>query len=361
MTIAKGCFIKEIRDNQNIDGLFLIKEMTRAETRTGNPYLMLTVVDQTGEIAGRIWEDADRYVQTFTPGQVVQVNGLAQAYRGTLQLKINSIKAVDEAEVDRSFFLPQAPGDTDARAEEVLQLIKTIKDKYLKKLLLSFFGDNEFLAVFKKAPAAKQMHHAYGGGLLEHTLAVARLADHISRLYPNIDRSLLLTGAILHDLGKIKEYGFASYPFDYTDQGRLMGHAVIAIEMIQEKIRAIREFPEQLAFTLKHLILSHHGRHEFGASVVPMMIEAFVLHFIDDLDAKINTISKLNDKATTPGYQWTDYQRYLERFLYVPGLDVAGQDENGIDPQADAGRTKLNETTEDRQRLLPGAGCNPTK
>lgn len=362
MTIAKGCLIKEIKDNQNIDGLFLIKELTRAETRTGNPYLMLTITDQTGEIGGRIWEDADRYAQTFRLGQVVQVNGLAQAYRGTLQLKVNSIKAVPEAEVDSSLFQPQAPGDANARVAELEQLIKSIKDKHLKKLVQAFFGDDEFLAVFRKAPAAKQMHHAYGGGLLEHTLAVARLADQVASLYPAVDRSLLLAGAILHDLGKIREFGFLSYPFDYTDQGRLMGHAVIAIEMLHDKIRTIKDFPEQRAVTLKHLILSHHGRHEFGAPVVPMMLEAFILHFIDDLDAKLNTITRLNAKANTPGYQWTDYQRTLERFLYVPGLAEQAEYSPGHDQQPDStGKTKQNQVADDRQRLLFSSTGNPTE
>ena len=355
MILTKSCFIKNIKDSQALEDLFLIKEMTRAETRAGKPYIKLVVMDSTGEISGNIWEEADRYNEEFKPGQVIRLNGQAQAYRGILQLKINRIQAVAESEVDRSLFLPTAPVAPDAMTEELLRLIMGIKDKRLKKLVLAFFTDLKFVELFKNAPAAKQMHHAYHGGLLEHTLAVANLANLVAGLYPVVDHSLLMAGAILHDLGKIKEYSFNSYPFDYTDDGRLMGHAVMAVEMIQEKIATIQQFPGQRATSLKHLILSHHGRHEFGAPVVPMMLEAFILHFVDDLDAKINTITKISEKAGVPGYQWTEYQRALERFLYVAGPDNQTE---AAEPEIHTdGTTKARQSQDDvRQRLLFDSG-----
>lgn len=319
MKLAKGDLIKNIRDGQHVDGLFLVKEMSRAETRTGSPYLVLTVMDETGELGGRVWDNADMLMPECPPGGIVSLAGQAQAYRNILQLKINRIKAVPEAEVDMSLFVPSAPGDIDAMAAELEQLAKSVTDPDLKELVLAFLRDKQFFEKFCKAPAAKTMHHAYLGGLLEHTLAVARLADMTTRLYPSIDRSLLIAGAILHDIGKITEFSFDTHPFNYSDSGRLVGHMVLGVEMIQTKINTLDEFPEEIGIKVKHCILSHHGRHEFGSPALPMMLEAFILNFLDDLDAKINYVNRLGSQALEPGYQWTEYQRTLERFLFVKG------------------------------------------
>jgi 3'-5' exoribonuclease len=225
-------------------------------------------------------------------------------------------------------------------AKELVKLAGSVENPFLKELLLSLFGERKLMAAMKKAPAAKAMHHAYVGGLLEHTLAVARLADSICTLYPSLDRSLLLAGALLHDLGKLKEFSFDSFPFEYSDRGRLVGHMVLGIEMIQEKINGISGFPEELGDRLKHLILSHHGRHEFGSPSLPMMQEAFALNFLDDLDAKINYLDRLAGQVKGEGYQWTEFQRNLERFLFVKGHrgddGPASLDQgqaNGVDPR----------------------------
>lgn len=319
MKPAKGDLIKNIRDGQHVEGLFLVKEMNRAETRTGNPYLVLTVMDETGEMSGRVWENADMLMTECPTGGIVSLTGQAQAYRDILQLKINRIRAVPKTEVDMSLFVPSTPGDIDAMATELKQLAKSVTDPDLKELILAFLNDKQFFEKFCTAPAAKSMHHAYLGGLLEHTLAVTRLADMTTRLYPSIDRSLLIAGAILHDIGKVNEFSYALYPFDYSDEGRLVGHLVLGSDLVQEKISGLKEFPEKLGTRLKHLILSHHGRYEFGSPALPMMLEAFILNFLDDLDAKINYVNRLGNQALDPGYQWTEYQRTLERFLFVKG------------------------------------------
>lgn len=267
------------------------------------------------------------------------VSGQAQAYKGVVQLRIDNLKRVDESEVDFSQFVPSTTGDVKLMAKEVMKIAGSLENPFLKELLLSIFGQRSLMADFQKAPAAKAMHHAYIGGLLEHTLAVARLAEQACSLYPSLDRSLLLAGALLHDIGKLTEFDFASFPFDYSDKGRLVGHMVLGIEMIQEKIDAISGFPEELATQLKHLILSHHGRHEFGSPALPMMAEAFVLNFIDDLDAKMNYMDRLSQKVDGEGYQWSEYQRNLERFLFVKGHsaddnDPVEQEQNdGVDPR----------------------------
>ena len=326
----------------------MVKEMSRSETRTGKPYLMLTLIDSSGEIAGRVWENADQLMAECAPGSVVRVAGQAQAYKGVLQLKINTIQAIPSESVDISQFLPAVSGDVKAMAAELLKVVKSVEEPHLRELLLAIFKDKKFKARFNKAPAAKAMHHAYVGGLLEHTLAVSRLADVVCGLYPSIDRDLLLAGALLHDIGKVEEFSFAVLPFDYSDQGRLVGHMVIGIEMIQAKIEKISGFPPELATRLKHLVLSHHGRYEFGSPSLPMMLEAFVLNFLDDLDAKVNYINRLGSKTQESGYQWTDYQRTLERFLYVLGHPPH---ENNLDAMASGEQDKL---IDPRQRFLWG-------
>ena len=330
---TKGICIKEIGENASVDGLFLVKSMNRAETRTGSPYLSLTVMDATGEMAGRVWENADQLITACPAGGVVRLSGQAQSFKNVLQLKINNLTAIPAEDVDLSEFLPSTTGDINSMTVELRKIAKSIDNPFLRELLLAFFQNRSFMEEFKKAPAAKNMHHAYLGGLLEHTLAVARLAESTSQLYPTIDHSLLIAGAMLHDIGKVEEFSVTSHPFDYTNSGRLMGHLVLGVEMIQKRIDTIPHFPEELAVRVKHLILSHHGRHEFGSPAVPMMLEAFVLNFLDDLDSKINYVNRLSDQAQQEGYQWTDYQRVMERFLYVQNSPA--QPPAGIAPATD--------------------------
>ncbi len=312
--------VNDIEDGQQIsEEIFLLKELSRAETRAGKPYLTLKLMDKTGEITGRIWDDADRWEKKCTPGGLVSIYAKAQSYKGNLQLIISAVDSIAMEETDLSDFIPSTSCDIDEMAEELSRLAKSVSNPFIKKLLLKFVNDASFFEAFKKAPAAKSMHHAYLGGLLEHTLHVCRLANMVSGLYPSIDRSLLLAGAMLHDIGKVEELTATSGLFDYSDQGRLMGHMILGVEMVQERIKKIKDFPEDLSVRIKHLILSHHGRHDFGAPTLPMLHEAFVLNFLDDLDAKINYVERLSDKAPEDGYQWSEYQRNLERFLFLTG------------------------------------------
>jgi 3'-5' exoribonuclease len=341
MSQDKNCSIKDIQENQQLDGVFLIKEMSRAETRTGNPYLSLVLMDRSGEIGGRVWEDADRWQSECTVGRVARVTGLAQSFKGVLQLKITGVHAVPPEEADPARFVPAAPGDPKAMVAEILKIAREVENPFLRELLLAFFQDRGFLTSFKKAPAGKSMHHAYVGGLLEHSLCVARLAARVADLYPAADRSLLLAGALLHDVGKVEEFSLTAYPFDYSDSGRLVGHHVLGVEMVQARLARISGFPPELAVRLKHLILSHHGRHEFGSPAVPMMLEAFILNFLDDLDAKINYIERLGKQTTEPDYQWTDYQRNLERFLYVRGQARDSAAAAPLEPELDSRQQAL--------------------
>jgi len=338
MTANKHLQIKEITDGQAVRDLFLVREITLGETKTGKPYLSLVLLDATGEISGRVWEKAEQLMGECPVGAIVSVTAQAQAYKGVLQLRIDNLRRIPDSKVDLGLFIPSTQGNIPLMARELVKLADSVKNPFLKDLLLALFEEHRLMQSFKKAPAAKIMHHAYIGGLLEHTLAVARLADSISALYPSLDRSLLIAGALLHDLGKLKEFNFESFPFDYSDRGRLVGHMVLGIEMIQEKINGISGFPEELADRLKHLILSHHGRHEFGSPSLPMMQEAFALNFLDDLDAKINYLDRLAGQVKGEGYQWTEFQRNLERFLFVRGhasneAEPAAKEDSATDDQ----------------------------
>jgi len=341
--VDKKLFIKDIKENQSIEDLFLIKEASRAETRGGKPYLIVTVMDRTGEIGGRLWENADRYLPACEVGNIVFLQGQAQIYKGTLQLKIESIKPLEKGKTtdwQKGDFLPATAGDIQAMAREIAVMARSVAEPNLRALLLKFFRDKEFLGVFQQAPAAKRMHHAYYGGLLEHTLTVARLADAMAKLYPAIDRSLLITGALLHDIGKTEEFSFDRFPFDYTDKGRLVGHLVLGVEMMLARIEEVAGFPAELTTQLQHLILSHHGRYEFGSPCLPMTLEAFVLNFIDDIDAKINYLDRLGNQTGEAGYRWTDFQKTLDRFLYVRG---------GTEPEGDEPARSATGTDEDRE------------
>jgi len=326
--------IRDIQDGQKVVGVFLVKSMTCAETKAGKPYLSLTLMDASGEIEARVWENAEQLKDECPPGAVVQVSGLAQSYRGVLQLKLDTVSRLAGDEADPSRFLPTTRANVKQMAKELLELAQSVQDPYLRELLLLFLKDRRFMGRFKQAVAAKSMHHGYLGGLLEHTLGVTRLADKIAHLYPAVDRDLLIAGAVLHDIGKVREFDLERIPHDYSDEGRLVGHMVLGVEMIQERAREIPGFPADLAARIKHLVISHHGRHEFGTPVVPMILEGFLLHLLDDLDAKVNYFERLSQGLEGESYQWSEYQRTLERFLYLRpmGPELNSRDDRPDNP-----------------------------
>ena len=353
MPLKKDLFAAEIKDGQEFCSPFLVKTARMADTKQGKPFLTLELMDRSGELVARVWDDAERLSSICPPGAVLQVTGTALSYKGALQLKVSALERVEVASEDWGLFVPAAPGDHRRLAEELVGLFREVADPDLRRLLLAVAGDQTLWRDFCTAPAAKSMHHAYLGGLLEHTLGVCRLAERVCGLYPGLDRSLLLAGAALHDLGKIREFSFAVPPFDYSDQGRLLGHMVIGLELIGEKIAALAGFSEPVATRLKHLIVSHHGCHEFGSPALPMIREAFVLNFIDDLDAKMNYLDRLSRQAQPGQYQWTDYQRVMERYLFVTGhpAQVEGQSEPEPEPE---GAASPQEATAGRQPSLWG-------
>lgn len=318
--MEKNSYIDRMQQGQRFDDLFLVKSIKLGETRAGKPYLVVTVMDKTGEVSGPVWDNVDEVRDMCAVGDVVHLTGLVQSYRDQVQLRIDSIDTVDQALVDPAPFYPTSPRSRVKMAEELQQLLRSVKNPFLKKLLQRFFKNRDCWALFQDAPAAKGIHHAYVGGLLEHSLSVARIADFLAIHYEGIDRCLLITGALLHDIGKLEELKLEKGLVDYTVAGRLKGHLVIGSEMVAREAGRIRDFPIELLEQVQHLILSHHGRQEFGSPSVPMTVEAFMLSFLDDLDAKMNITEQLRRKMDSQEMGWTEYQRSLERFLYLGGF-----------------------------------------
>lgn len=318
--MAKSLFVEQLKQGDRVDDVFLVKTARLGETRAGKPYLVMTVMDRSGELDGPVWDNAEQLQQVCRPGELIRLSGQVQSYREKLQLKIDTIHPVSREQADLADFLPTAPGDRKAMAAELRKVIRSVENPYISKLLNCFFGREEDWLRFCSAPAAKGIHHAYIGGLMEHALSMARIADMLAAHYEGVDRSLLLAGVLLHDIGKVEELRIANGVIDYTDKGRLKGHLVIGSELVGRAAAGIKGFPQDTLEQLQHLILSHHGRQEFGSPVVPMTVEAFLLNYIDELDSKMNVLEQLRRKMKDAGMSWSDYQRSLERFLFLNGL-----------------------------------------
>lgn len=312
-------FIDEIRENDVVDTVFLVKEKTSALTRTGNPYLKLKLVDRSGEMEGRIWNSVESYQEAFQKDEFVRIRGKAVSYLDRLQLNINQVERVEEKEVEIEDFFPTTQKDVEKMFQTLRGISQTVSEPHLHRLLSLFWEDEAFVTGFKKAPASKQIHHACLGGLLEHTLSVTELVLKVAPHYEGLNLDLLITATILHDLGKVEELSY-SRSFDYTDRGKLLGHIVLGVERVEEKIRQILGFPEELATLLKHLLLSHHGQYLYGSPKKPMTLEAVMLHYLDDMDAKINGIHALLGRSENETSGWSAYHPIFEQsyYRYVP-------------------------------------------
>ncbi len=307
-------FIKDIKSGDRIDDVFMLSEKTMGQKKDGDNFLNITVADKTGTLKGVIWDNVDQIAALVHPEDFVSLQGHVSEYRGTVQLVIKKMVPVKPDGVDPADFLPATGRNVDQMFQRIVALTDAMAQGPLKSLLGAFWDDGVFVKQFKTAPAAKKMHHAYIGGLLEHTLSVALLVDRIAGHYSGIDMDLLLTGAMLHDIGKVRELAY-SRCLDYTDEGRLLSHIVIGVQMIEEKIGRMADFPEDLALLLKHLVVSHHGSREFGSPEVPKTIEAILLNYIDEIDSKVTGIRNFM-AAEDPNETWTGYHRLLGRQFF---------------------------------------------
>jgi len=308
-------FVENIRERDQVESTFLVRDKILGMAKNGRSYLTLKLMDTTGEVEGRIWDRVDELASQFDRDDFVVVSGKASVYMGKMQLVIQSLERVDESRVNLADFLPVSRRRKEEMLEELTSLLDGLQEPYLKGLMKAFLDDDAFMAGYTRAPAAKSMHHAYLGGLLEHSLAVAELALDVSRRYPEIQKDLLIVGALLHDIGKVAELRYQR-SFEYTDAGKLLGHIMIGVELVDEKISLVPDFPKDLAVHLKHLLLSHHGQYEYGSPKRPKTMEAVILNFIDDLDSKINGVQTHIEREPDRDSAWTQYHKMYDRYFY---------------------------------------------
>jgi 3'-5' exoribonuclease len=307
--------VADIKDRDLVESVFLVKDKVMAMAKNGKPYLTLKLMDKTGEVDAKVWDNADEIGALFDKNDFLAVRAKASIYLGKMQLILSDLKLVPEETVELADFLPETDRNINEMVEELRSLIASLTDQDLQRLLRGFFDDPELLAQYRVAPAAKGMHHVYLGGLLEHSLAVAKLVDAMVPLYAGLNRDLLVAGALLHDIGKVREMTYLR-AFDYSDEGKLIGHISIGVEMVQERINALPGFPFELGMLLKHMLLSHHGQYEYGSPKRPKTLEATILNYLDDLDSKINGIRTHIRKEPDNPSRWTSYHRLYDRYFF---------------------------------------------
>ncbi|MDE6625492.1 MAG: HD domain-containing protein [Lachnospiraceae bacterium] len=302
-------FIKELKEGDMISSIYLCKDKRTLQTKAGKNYYSMQLHDKTGSVDGKVW-DLSSGIEHFESMDYIQVDAQVISYQGTLQMNIRRVRKASEGEYDPRDYMPCSKYDLEEMYDELVSLIHTVQEPHLSKLLqMIFIEDTDFVKAFKIHSAAKTMHHNFAGGLLEHSLSVSRLCEFYASHYPVINRDLLITAALCHDIGKMKE--ISSFPEnDYTDEGQLIGHIVTGTIMIEEKMTQIDGFPVKLANELKHCILTHHGELEYGSPKKPALIEAVALSFADNADAKLEGFIELLDGGK--GEEWLGYSRMFE-------------------------------------------------
>ena len=303
-------YINELREGDNISEIYLCRKKQSLITKNGKSYESLTLQDKTGSLDAKIWDPGNPGIDEFDALDYVEVSGNVTAYQGHLQLNIRRARVAREGEYLAADFLPVSGRSVDDMFGELQKFIGTVQEPHLKRLLDSFFTDDAaFLKVFRRSSAAKSVHHGFVGGLLEHTLGVTTLCHYFARTYPILNRDLLITSAILHDIGKTRE--LSAFPQnDYTDDGQLLGHIVIGVEMVDEKLRDIPDFPRALSSELRHCILAHHGELELAPPKKPSIVEAIALNFAVNMDAKMEIFKEA--VAASTGDDWIGWQGMLD-------------------------------------------------
>jgi 3'-5' exoribonuclease len=342
--MPKELYIADIAAQANegieIKDKFLVKRKILGETQNRKPYLNLQLKDRTGELDARVWEKVHELSREFNQGDVVKIIAKVVNYQGRVQLKVYDIEPAAQEEVDWSDFLPASKYNSDELTRRISEIVSEFKSKHLRSLIRSFLKDKKFMREFTLASAAKALHHCCLGGLLEHTWSVMELALAVASRYPLINKDILVTGAFLHDIGKVQELTFRQ-GFDYSTEGRLIGHITMGAEMLDKKISQIKNFPPELALQLKHMILSHHGVYEYGSPKRPKTIEALALYYIDDLDAKISGFEQELSASYDPESGWTGFSRILDRFIFRDPRLTGQKEAEAAEPETDGDQPTL--------------------
>ena len=310
----KSPYAADLEPNQPATATFLVVAKEVRQKKTGEHYLSLTLGDRTGHIDAKMWDGVGEVVETFERDDSVRVKGVVQVYQNKPQFTIHKMNRVDEREIDFADFFPSSKRDPQEMFAELQGIVAAFENPHLKALVDGLFADPGIALRYRTAPAAKMIHHAYLGGLIEHVLSLAALARTVAAHYRQIDLDLLLTGVILHDIGKIFELDYER-GFSYSDDGQLLGHITIGLRMIGDRIRAIPGFPPKLGALVEHMVLSHHGELAFGSPKAPMFPEALLLHHLDSLDSKMECMRAAAEKDHNIAGNWTSYNTALERVV----------------------------------------------
>mgnify|MGYP001564979441 CR=1 FL=1 len=322
MTTIKPTNIKILNDKDNImDRPFLVKDKVRGVGKNGRSFLSLLIGDNSGHIDARIWERVDEISELFEVGDIITVKGQVQVYLNRKQIIIHKLEKPDQSGYSKDdFVINDIPVDAHAIFAELLSIVNEIQTPYIKQIITECVQDVEIKAQLLKAPAAKTIHHAKRGGLIEHIVSICKLMKMMALQYDHLNYDLLVFGAIFHDLGKIWELEINREQIQYTHKGRLLGHMQLACELIDKKSQRILGFPEDLKEILKHIVLSHHGKLEFGSPVRPYIMEAFVVASIDELDSKMDTLFSFFKNERETGEPWSRYNEHFDRYFYIENL-----------------------------------------
>lgn len=313
-----------LRTGDDFEGVFLLRRIELKKTRGGKDYLDLEVGDRSGALAGKFWDGDAGLYQALAHVDFVEAAGRIEVYNDRRQAKFRDVRPAERALVDPRDFLPHTPHDVRRLLARLREIVASMRNAHLRRLIASFLDDERFLPRFLEAPAAVSNHHAYLGGLVEHIVSLAEAAIKLCEAYPALDRDLLVAGAFFHDIGKVEELNVAR-ALEYSDRGRLIGHIVTGVLWIEERARRIPGFPEALLDELKHLVLSHHGELEWGSPVQPLTAEAIALHSLDNLDAKLWAYERAVAESSGNGSRWTEWAKPFNRRLYKPaGGDARG-------------------------------------
>lgn len=330
----KPHYVEDLQPDERIESFYLVQSKeVRTKKTSGDPYLSLILSDRTGSIESKMWDGVEAVADTFDRDDFIKVRAAVQTYREKPQLVIHKLRRVDESEIDLADYIPHTKHDIEEMWATLRTTVEAFKNPHLKALLLSFLDDPEFADRFKIAPAAKTLHHGFLGGLLEHVSSLMRLAKLVASNYDFLDVELLQTGVILHDMGKLDELTYER-SFGYSGDGQLLGHITIVLQWIDRKCATLPDFPPRLKRLVEHMVLSHHGRYEFGSPKLPMFPEALALSYIDDLDSKLESMRSALAQETGDGVEWTGYNRSLERSLVNPKefLDAPSKAESTTAP-----------------------------
>jgi 3'-5' exoribonuclease len=345
--------IASLKEGDWVEEVYLVTGKQVSTAKNGVTYLSLKLSDKTGEIDGKLWDNADEVAGRFEREDFVRVKGMAANYQGAMQIKMKTLDRVDDSKVDLSNFIQTSPRNIEEMVKELKAVADGMSNVYLKQLLNAFLNDKPFMEIFRRTPAAKTLHHNYLGGLLEHVVELIALAGDVSRHFPSVDRNLLTAGCFLHDIGKVRELAVRK-SIEYTTEGKLLGHISLGYEMVADKIKAINGFPAELAMVIKHIMLSHHGEYEFGSPKRPKIQEAIIINYLDDLSAKINNFQSTLKKESIAEGEWTNFSKMHDRYLYrqvpCPGLDVAAPQEAQSEGRAQAKKASR-QSTDDSGKL----------